>query len=82
MDFAAAQAERSPWEGMASNAQNTFDDAMQTLQNLGDSGPDSQAELLALQVKFQKASQMFKLASQVMKTAHETRKALIQNLRP
>ena len=41
-----------------------------------------EAELLALQRKITRANQMFKMASNVMKAAHDARKAIIQNLRP
>jgi len=82
VDFSSALGGRRPWQSIADGAQKTFGEAHDLLQSMEDGTATSQAELLAIQQKFVKAQQMFQLSSQVMKTAHDTRKAMIQNLRP
>jgi hypothetical protein len=82
MTFAAAQSGDRPWAAMADKAQKSLDDAVDTLQSMEEGGATSQAELLAMQMKITRANQMFKMASNVMKAAHDARKAIIQNLRP
>jgi len=82
MDFSSSIGDRKPWESIADGAQKTFDEAHDLLQSMEDGTATSQAELLAIQQKFVKAQQMFQMASTVMKSVHDTRKAMIQNLRP
>jgi hypothetical protein len=54
---------------------------MDKLDQIDTSKATSQAEIMALQVKIQQGNMMFNLASRTMQTAHETRKAVITNLR-
>jgi hypothetical protein len=69
------------WESIASQGERTLQDAMDKLDQIDTSKATSQAEIMALQVKIQQGNMMFNLASRTMQTAHETRKAVITNLR-